>query len=247
MHSLTEQLINGPTSPLQRFDLTCDPLTMMIVGGGMQAGQAGMDIYGQFQARDTHKAVEESRRQQQEINIEENRRRATHDYIESARLEQTQQAQEEESVAMQSFDIAQGSRRSTATGMASAAERGIAGRTVEQIAADFDFMANEEAGRLKQNQQISNQQHRENIRAMGTEHSNRIASVKPYIPTPAAPIDFFGPIFKAGAQTLGGSTNIAQAAGGWDKVLPTGGSGGGGSKSNPLKFPSSVGVDPKYL
>lgn len=187
----------------------CAPMLMM---GAMSAAQAGAGIYGQFQANKQHNAVEEMRRQQQEIAIEENRRRATSDYLNSTRLEQTQQHQEEQSVVVKSMDVAREAERSIATAEASAAERGVAGRTVDQIAADFEFMANEETGRLKQNQKIANQQHAENIRSLGNEYSNRVASVKPYIKQPAKPIDFFGPIFQAGAQTLATDVTLSKAS-----------------------------------
>ncbi|MDK2744309.1 MAG: hypothetical protein NDI90_15485 [Nitrospira sp. BO4] len=179
----------------------CEPITMAM--GGMAVAQAGMGIYSQFQARDQHNSTEEYRRLEQENVIEENRRRATHDYITSTRLEQQQEDQEKAALAQKAVDLQMQADRSIATGMASAAERGVAGRTVDQIAADFDFMANEETGRLKENQKLANLQHNENIRSFGTTYSNRIAAVKPYIKTPAKQIDFFGPIFQAGAQTLG--------------------------------------------
>lgn len=230
MHNTLEQLVNGPWSPLVKFSLTCEPVTLAMAGMGV--AQAGMNIYGQFQARDAHNATEEYRRLEQENVIEENRRRATKDYLTSVRLEQTQQQQETESVAQKSFDVFQQATRSVATGMASAAERGVAGRTVDQIAADFDFMANEETGRLKENQKLSDLQHVENIRSYGTEYSNRIAAVKPYVKTPAKPIDFFGPIFQAGAQTLNTGVNVAKVSGGFDKAFL--GSGFGAEKSNPL-------------
>lgn len=178
----------------------CEPVTIAM--GTMAVAGAATNIYGQFQARDAHNATEEYRRLEQENVIEENRRRATHDYLTQVRMEQTQQQQETESVAQKSYDVGQQARLSVATGMASAAERGVAGRTVDMIAQDFDFMANEESGRLRENQKIANLQHGENVRSFGTEWSNRIAAVKPYVKQPAKPIDFFGPIFQAGAQTL---------------------------------------------
>ncbi|HWV46785.1 MAG TPA: hypothetical protein VN039_12345 [Nitrospira sp.] len=179
----------------------------MLAMAGLSAAQAGASIYGQTQAQKQFNATESMRQQQQEVLIEENRRRATYDFLNSVRLEQTQQSQEEAAVAQKSMDVERQATASIATGEASAAERGVAGRSVDQIAQDFDFMANEESGRLQLNQKISNQQHAENIRSFGNDWSNRVASVKPYIPTPAKPIDYFGPVFQAGAQVL--STDMA--------------------------------------
>lgn len=202
MYTLLDTLLTGPISPLGKFALFCDPFSLAVASVGMSAGQAGMDIYGQFVARDTHNVQEEARRIEQQNAIDENRRRATHDYLTNTRLERLQQQQEVESVAQKTFDIGRESDRSVATSIASAAERGIAGRTVDQIASDFDFMANEETGRLNENQRRANLQHDENLRAAGTEWQNRVTSIKPYIKQPAKPIDFFGPIFKAGSEAL---------------------------------------------
>lgn len=217
MYSLSDKLLNGVISPLSRFVLSCEPVTITMAAMG--AAQAGMTIASQYQARDTHNSVEEHRRQQQEVAIEENRRRATHDYITSVRLEQQQAYQEQEAVRQKSMDIERQGDASVATGMASAAERGVAGRTVNQIATDFDFMANEETGRLQENQKIANLQHNENIRAYGSEYSNRVSSLKPYVKTPAAPVDFFGPVFRAGAQTLGTATDMAKIHGSFSNAF----------------------------
>ncbi len=129
----------------------CEPVSLSMAAMGV--AQAGMNIYGQFQARDVHNQTEEYRRLEQENTIEENRRRTTHDYITNVRLEQQQQDQEKASLAQKVVDVQMQADRSIATGMASAAERGVAGRTVDQIVADFDFLANEESGRLKENQE----------------------------------------------------------------------------------------------
>jgi hypothetical protein len=175
---------------------------MTIAMGTMAAGSAAMSIAGQFQAAGAHNSSEEARRIANQNAMDENRRRATHDYLTQTRLEREQQAQEVASVAQKSFDVRREATRSVGTALASAAERGVAGRTVDMIAADFDFMADEETGRLRANQKLANRQHDENIRASGTEWQNRVTSIQPYQKTPAKPIDFFGPVFQAGAQTL---------------------------------------------
>jgi hypothetical protein len=243
MSRMIDQLLNGSISPMVRFELRCEPVSMTLAMGGMAAMQAGTSIYGQFQARDAHNATEEYRRLEQENVIEENRRRATHDYITSTRLEREQQSQEEAAVAQQVVDISRQTDRTIATGMASAAERGIAGRTVDQIAQDFDFMANEETGRLKENQKLANQQHGEQIRSLGTEWTNRVTAVKPYVKTPAKPIDWFGPVFQVGAQTL----NFAGAMPAGSLKGPGFGAQASGAPNPGTRFPSSIGVDPQYL
>ena len=200
-HSIINTLLLGIPSPRTKAVLTCEPVTISM--GVMAAASAAMAIKGQSDARKVAKGTEEARRIEQENVITENRRRATDDYLNSTRLEADQQSQEEAAVALKSSDVMRETRRSVATGNASAAERGVAGRTINDIAADFDFMSNEETGRLKQNQALANQQHQESVRGYKTQFSNRVADVKPYVPKSIAPVDYFGPIFQAGSQTLG--------------------------------------------
>lgn len=245
MKNLLDQLINGCISPLSRFELTCEPVTIGM--GVMAAGSAAMSIAGQFQARDAHNQSEEARRIATENAIEENRRRATHDYLTSTRLEREQQAQEEAALVQKKVDVFREADRTIATALASAAERNVAGRTVDMIAADFEFMANEETGRLRENQKLANQQHAENIRAAGTEWQNRVTSIKPYVKTPAQRINFFGPIFQAGAQTL---TAVSKMPEGTLKGPGFGAASSTpsvGAQTNWADAGVSVGVDKSYL
>ncbi len=222
-------LINGPSSsPLFRFECKCEPVSLTAGMVALSAASAAMQVKGQANAAKQYNSVQEAQRMETENVIEENRRRATQDYLTTTRLEREQQSQEQEAVAQKTNDLNREAARTIATGNASAAERGVAGRTVDQIAADFDFAANEETGRLKANQNLANQQHAENVLAAGTEFSNRAASIKPYIKTPARQIDYFGPIFQVGAQTLG--TINAMPAG----SLKGPGFGAASSSGNPL-------------
>jgi hypothetical protein len=207
-NTLIQSLIEGlPVDwRKQRSALTCEPATITM--GVMAAGAAAAQIQAQQQAQKTGKSVEESRRMEQENVINETRRRATDDYLNQTRMEQDQQSQEEAAVAQKSMDVSKQTQRSVSTSLASAAERGVAGRTVNDIAQDYEFMSNEETGRLKQNQAMANQQHQENLRGMGTQFSNRVADARPYVMQPQKPVDYFGPIFGAGQQTLGTYTQV---------------------------------------
>jgi hypothetical protein len=163
-------------------------------------GGATMGIIGGQQANAAAKATEEARRIEQENMIQETRRRATSDYLDQTRMEREQQAQEEAAVAVKGMDIQKETNRSIATGTASAAERGVAGRTIDQINADYEFMANEETGRIKQNQAAANRQHAEVIRGLGTQFENRVADARPYVKRAVAPVDYFSPVFAAAGQ-----------------------------------------------
>jgi len=177
----------------------------------MAVAGAATNVMGQIQAKKTGEMVEEARRIEQENMITETRRRATSDYLNQTRMEQDQQNQEEAAVAVKSRDVVRETTRSIATGDASAAERGVAGRTVDQIASDFDFMSNEETGRLKENQKLANTHHDEAKRGYATQFSQRVADARPYIKQPQKPIDYFGPVFGAGSQVAAADVSISQA------------------------------------
>ena len=188
----------------------CEPVSITM--GVMAVAGAAASIKGQRDAKKSGKSVEEARRIEQENMITETRRRATDDYLVETRLEREQQSQEEAAVAMKGADVMKETRRSVATGTASAAERGVAGRTIDDISRDYDFMANEETGRLKYNQTLANRQHDEVIAGYGKQFSNRVADARPYIKKPIAPVDYFGPIFQAGGQ-LAGNAGVQKGIG----------------------------------
>ncbi|HEV8328935.1 MAG TPA: hypothetical protein VGQ08_15775 [Nitrospiraceae bacterium] len=164
------------------------------VGGGV------MGILGGQASNKAAKAAEEARRVEQENVIRENRRRATEDYLNQTRLEREQQSQEEAAVATKGADIAKETQREVATSTASAAERGVAGRTIDDIAADYEFQADVETGRLKANQAMANRQHEEQLKGYSTDYVNRVTDVRPYVPKSVAPVDYFGPVFSTVGQ-----------------------------------------------
>lgn len=173
------------------------------------AASAAASIAAQSKQRSAMNTMEDRKAAAQNDLIAENRRRSTQDYIKQVEAEQLQQRQQEESVAEKGYDIARQTAKTKAVATASAAERNVAGRTISQIVNDYDFQANMEIGRLKENQKLANIQHGQRISGFGTEFENRASSVKPYVKTPAPSVDYFGPIFGA----AGKMTNYAVATG----------------------------------
>jgi hypothetical protein len=62
---------------------------------------------------------------------------------------------------------------------AAAAERSVSGRSLDMILSDYEFQQNQEGGRLRQNQDMKNQQPTEKIGGMKDNFDYRVASVKP--------------------------------------------------------------------
>jgi len=105
------------------------------------------------------------------------------------------------------MDVSRQADAATGTAIASAAERGVAGRSVDQVVSDYQYQENLEIGRLRQNQDMRNVQHSENIAGYQDEFTQRVSAVKPYMPRPQAPVDYFGPIFGIGKDAA--STGMA--------------------------------------
>lgn len=179
----------------------CEPVTISM--GVMAAAGAATSIAGQSAQKKAGEQMQERQRMAVEDQIAETRRRATSDYLRQMTSERIQQQQEEASVAVKGNDLTRQATKIKGTALASAAERGVMGRTVDQVVSDYDTQADLEIGRIKQNQAAVNLQHDQNRAIMKDQFNQRVSSVKPYVKTPQAPVNYFGPIFGAAAQTIG--------------------------------------------
>lgn len=188
----------------------CEPVSITL--GVMAVAGAASTIAGQNTQRQMAKGLENQKKNAQDDLIIENRRRATHDYLRQVRLEQSQQTQEAASLAEQSQDVSRQTVGATGKAQASAAERGVAGNSLEMVINDYEFQQNQEVGRLRINQEMKNRQHEESIGGYGDQFDQRAASVKPYVPRPQAPVDYFGPIFGAVGTVAGGPAGSKAAA-----------------------------------
>lgn len=195
----------------------CEPTT--IVAGTMMAAGAVSSIVAQNNARQVAKGNENAMKNAVDDQIIENRKRATNDYLRDVRLEELQSDQENRAVMEKSGDIARNTLEAKGTTVASAAERGVAGRSLDTILANFDFQQEQEIGRLRINQEMKDQQHVENAGSYADQFTARVTAVKPYIPRTQPPVDYFTPVFgMAGGlmnATRPGSLNgIGQIIGG---------------------------------
>lgn len=203
----------------------CEPVSLTMAA--VSAGAAVTQIMGAQQAQATGEAEETARKIAQDGLIEENKRRSTEDYLTKVKLEQRAQMEEHEAVAMKGFDIKQQMIKSVGTATASAAERGVEGSTVDSIVSDFEFQANAEAGRIYQSQRNTDAQHTQNLEAARLERHYNNESMQPYIKKQQKPVDYFGPIFGAAAQTLGTGAQVGafRPSGGLTSKLTSTGTG----------------------
>jgi hypothetical protein len=204
-------LEGGPVDPRLRVRLFCEPTTA--IAATAMAGGAITNIIGQNNARQVAKGNEAAKKNATDDQIMENRRRATHDYLRDVRLENLQATQETEAMNEKANDAAHVTADAKGTAVASAAERGVAGNSLDSILNDFDFQQNQEVGRLRVNQAMKDQQHQENIAASGDEFSARASAIQPYIPRIQPPVDYFTPIFGLGAGLAGGTKGLGSIMG----------------------------------
>ena len=181
---------------------------MTLAVGGLAASGAATSIIGQNTTRQLNKGTENQKRIAQDDLIIENQRRATKDYLRQVRLEQLQETQEGQAVAEQGQDIRKQRLDAEGQARASAAERGVAGNSLETIVGDYEFQQDQETGRLRANQEMKNVQHGENIEGFKDQFDQRVTAVKPYVPRTQAPVDYFGPIFGALSTTASAATGF---------------------------------------
>lgn len=204
----------------------------------MAAG-AATSMIAANNARKVAKGNENAQKNAVDDQIIENRKRATNDYLREVRLEQLQSAQENEALAEKSSDMSRNTLEAKGTAVASAAERGVAGNSLDMILADFDFQQNNEVGRLRINQQMKDQQHQENAGGYADQFSARVTAVKPYVPRTQAPVDYFTPVFGLGAGLATAGKPNPDGTGGLMNLI-----GGKGTKK-PAPFDPAVDFGPQ--
>lgn len=177
---------------------------------GAVAG-AAMGIIGSRAANKNAKATEENRRIAQEQAMAENRRRATTDYLNQIRLENVQMSQEHAALAEKTSDLSRQTEHTVGAANVSAAERGVGGRSLDQIISDYHSQNDLEVTRLNTNQGGRDTQHAEVSRGADQTYWNRVTGMQPYAKQPVAPVDYFSPIFKLVGDV--GKIGMASGAG----------------------------------
>jgi len=176
----------------------CEPVSIALaVTAVTAAASAAMSIQGQQNARKMAIDQEEQKRQAQEVAITEERSRATKDYLRQLRQEGEQARQEALNARSETIEVDRQADQVESSAIASAAERGVDGRSLSIILNDYAFQENREVGILKENLRTKNQQHTENITGYQDQFDQRVTQMKSYVPRPQAPVDYFGPILGA--------------------------------------------------
>ncbi len=180
----------------------CEPVSLTAASMGIAAAGAGTSIMGQRAQNEAASQVEQQKSEAVNEQIQENRRRATADYLAKVQDEMLQEYQEKQRLAEQELDISRKGRAAGASANVAAAESGVSGQSLAAIHADYAFQQEQAKGRLGITQDWANYAHKRQIDAYGVEWNNRATSIQPYQKQPVKPVDYFGPVFGAIGQSL---------------------------------------------
>lgn len=199
----------------------CEPSSILTgVSLAAAAGGAASSVAGQSAQNSAAKAVERQKAEAIDEQIQENRRRATADYLAKVQDEQLRQAQEMQALAEETNDLSKKERDANSKAVLAAGESGVVGQSLAAIQNDYRLQMDQTAARLGINQEQANFQHKRNIDAYGQEYRNRATAVQPYQQQSVRPVDWFGPVFGAFGQGLNTAVNTQAFVGSGQKVNP---------------------------
>lgn len=199
----------------------CEPATILTrVSLAVAAGGAATSVAGQSAQNSAAKQVERQKAEAIDEQIQENRRRATADYLAKVQDEQLRQAQEMQALAEETNDLSKKERDANSKAVVAAGESGVVGQSLAAIQNDYRLQMDQAASRLGINQEQSNYQHKRNIDAYGQEYRNRATAVQPYQQQPVKPVDYFGPIFGGVGAGLDTGVRTGAFVGSSQKVNP---------------------------
>ncbi len=167
-------------------------------------GPAVLDIMGQTQQRkaevDYANKVAKANRDQ----MDENRDIATTAYLDQAYAANRNLAETQEQTAAENFDKGREAMKARADVLTSAGEAGVGGgSSLQAILSDFNQQENIFRQRNEQNLLFQKQQTAAQVSSYYSEAKARTASIKPIIQSPIKPVDYVGPLLKAGNDGFG--------------------------------------------
>lgn len=203
----------------------CEPVTIMATAAVVaSAASAGLGIQGQIQQR---KAQVEYQNRLTEANakqMQENRDLATEAYLNQATAANRQLAESREAAASANFDRSRQAIEARGQVLVSGAEAGVYGVSLNDLLADFHRQEDMFRGRNEQNLLFRQQQTAAQVRGYQSEAFARALAVKPYQPSPIAPVDYFGPALQVVKDA--GTTGMRLQGGAAKGVGKAGGGGG---------------------
>lgn len=201
------------------FGVISGPMIAMGISTAVSVAGAAASVVGQMQKQDAEVAYQGKLQSANAEQMRENRELATRAYLDQAYQANVNLAQTREATAASNFDQTIKRRQAEGSTIAAAAEGGVNGVSLNAILADFHRHEDMFLTRNEQNLLFKQQQTAVDIKGLKGQADGRISQIKPYIPGPVAPVDYFGPAlsiansgtnsylaYKAATKPAGGNT-----------------------------------------
>lgn len=168
-------------------------------------------MVGQNTQRQAQKGYQNNLVEANKEQMSENRTIATTAYLDQAAQSNVALAQEREAAAQSNQNTATQGLQARGAVQAAGAESGSGGLALDSLMADFNrqegmFRASNDRNLLFKQQQTASYNQSQMVQAQG-----RIAEIRPYIPSPIAPVDYIGTSLQA-AQSITSSVGASKIA-----------------------------------
>jgi hypothetical protein len=184
----------------------------MVTALAVSAASAGLSVYGQQQQQKAQVKYQNSLQEANQKQMEQNRDLATRAYLDQASAANNQLAQSREAAAAANFDQSRETLQARGAAIASAAEAGVYGGSLDALLSDFGRHEGMFASRNEANLIYKQQQTAAQIKGYHTEATGRAAGIQPYQPSPVAPVDYFGPALQVVQTGVNTGLNYKAAA-----------------------------------
>ncbi len=173
----------------------CEPLTIAAGAAVLtSAVSAGLSIQGQTMKRSAEVEYQNRQVEANRAQMRENRDLATKAYLDQALAIQANLAETREATAAQNYDTSVKRQQAEGSTIAAAAEGGVEGLSLHALLADFHKQEDMFLTRNEQNLIFKQQQSSRETRGLQNQATSRIAQIKPIVPGPIAPVDYFSPL-----------------------------------------------------
>jgi hypothetical protein len=193
----------------------CDvisPTVLLVTALAVSAASAGLSVYGQQQQQKAQVSYQARLQEANQKQMEQNRDLATRAYLDQANAAHAQLAQSRESAAAANFDQHRETLQAKGAAIASSAEAGVYGGSLDALLTDFGRHEAMFANRNATNLIYKQQQTAAQVKGYHTEATGRSAGIQPYQPSPVAPVDYFGPALQVVQSGANSGLNYYAAA-----------------------------------
>lgn len=172
----------------------CEPISLAMGAMALSSvGGAALSIKGQENQRKSAVAYQNLQVQANDRQMKENRELSTKAYLDQANAANLNLAQTREATAASNQDQRTKGAEARSATMVAAAEGGVNGLSLHALLDDFHRQEDMMITRNEQNLVFKQQQTATQTEGFRDTAAGRIAQIRPFIPGPIAPVDYFTP------------------------------------------------------